>query len=184
MSETFYKEVLGSLTSNTDYIKSMKINRFKNQWLIDVVFNTTILNIVVGNNIIVNQNNTTKQHVLDFYKNEKVFHSIKEFDNFIHSIIQRYKEKTEGVHATYRGKDYTCDIEVISVDVDRGMGQETIYGISLTDDNGEEIAVAEVSEYPTGSFSIINVNSEIEFDEGNALNYFHKQMDDNFESEE
>lgn len=177
METKLYKGVIDLLNSNLEVLKKIKIERFKDKWLIDAVFSATILNIVVGKNITVNNNGSNNQFVLDFYRDEKIYTSLEEFEIFLNSIIKKYSEKSKGLYVKYKNEEYLCDIEVMSVDVDRQMGPEIKYEINLFDNDGEEVKVAEVSEYPAGAFSIYEVNKNVDFNKEAALKYFYEQSD-------
>jgi len=177
MKTKLYQKVIDLLNSNLEFVKKIKIERFKDKWLIDAIFNATILNIVVSKNIIVNTNGSNNQYVLDFYRDERIFESFDEFKIFVNTIIKKYSEKSKGLYVKYKNEEYLCDIEVMSVDVDRQMGPETIYEINFFDNNGEGVKVAEVSEYPAGAFSIYEINKDVEFNEDAAMRYFQEQID-------
>jgi hypothetical protein len=110
-------------------------------------------------------------------KNEKVFDSFADFEVFLNMVINGYIEKTKGLYVKYKKEEYLCAIDVISVDPDRQMGTETIYEITFEDTDGEQIKVAEISEYPMGAFSIHDINTDVELNEETALNYFHEQSE-------
>jgi hypothetical protein len=175
MKIEFYKNIMNLINENIDFIKQTKTEKFKNDLIIDVILSNTILNIRVGENIIVDINNSMHQYLLDFSKNEKVFENFKDFETFFNSIISGIREKSKGLYATYEGEEYLCEIEVTSVDPDRQMGPETLYAVSFANNDGEEIIAAEISEYPMGAFSIYEQNSDVEIDESKILDFFQQE---------
>lgn len=179
---TLAQEVLNLLNSNLQYQKKLKVEQFKNKTHIDAILNNVILNIVVGqNDIIVNEGSSIQQYLLDFFSNELRFENFNDFKNFFQDIVNRNKERTEGIVAKYKGEEYLCDIEVVSIDPNRGMGTEVTYSISFIDESGEEIQVAILSEYPVGSYSFYDINPTVKFEENKALDYFNKLSADSGE---
>lgn len=181
MENNLHQKVINLINSNLEFVKKLKIEQFKDKWLIDAFLKNTILNITVDKIITVDINESINQYVLDFHKNEMAFQSFNEFENFYSSIIKGYSEKTKGLIAKYKGQEYVCDIEVESVDSDRQMGSETIYSVTLIDDDGEEIHVADVSEYPLGAFSAFRTNDDVDINENDIIKYFQDQSFDETE---
>ena len=58
------------------------------------------------------------------------------------------------------------------------MGTETIYEITLTDEEGETIQVAEVIEYPMGAFSVFEKNDEVELSNQDIMHFFYEKPDE------
>ncbi len=172
MTNSYIQQITGLINENLEFISKTKTEKFKDFWIIDIILNNTILHIEIKDEINVDINNAMHQYLLDFGKNEKSFNSFGEFRKFFLSIISGIKEQMKDIYAKYKGQKYICEIEATSVDPDRQMGPETLYTVSFTDEEGEEIIALEISEYPMGAFSIFEKNSEVEIDEEKVMAYF------------
>ena len=102
METNLHQKVIGLINSKIKLVKKLRVERFKDKWLIDLVLNNTMLNIAVNGNIVVDIDNSVNKHVLDFYKNEKVFDSYMGFEIFLNTIIKGYTEKTHGLYVKYK----------------------------------------------------------------------------------
>ncbi|MBL6446014.1 hypothetical protein JMN32_06820 [Fulvivirga sp. 29W222] len=172
MTTEAIQAIINLINSNLDYVKKFKTEKFKDKWLIDVFLNSNILNIVLDDNISVNVSSQLNHHIIDFFSNERKFQSFEEFKAYFNQVVRGYSEQTDGIYVKYKGEEYLCEIEVTSVDPDRQMGPETLYELSFTNNSGEHIVAADISEYPMGAFSIYELNEDVEVDEQQVINYF------------
>jgi hypothetical protein len=153
---------------------------FKDTYQFYFLLKNSVITVAVKDNIIAEHDNKMHQYVLDFYNNERIFNTSEDFEKFFEEIISPIRERAESIIAVYNEEEYICEVEVSSIDDDRQMGTEVIYEIKFYDPQSEDyIVAAEVSEYPYGSFSIYDKNSQVEIDDEAILLYFHKQQNDN-----
>jgi hypothetical protein len=172
MIKSNVNQITELINENLEFIIKIKTEKFKDFWIMDVILNNTILHIEIKDKIYVDINNAMHQYLLDFSKNEKSFNNFEEFRQFFLSIVKGIREQTKDIYAKYKEQAYLCEIEATSVDPDRQMGPETIYTVSFSDEEGDEIIALEISEYPMGAFSILKRNSDVEIDENKVLKYF------------
>lgn len=173
------KEIVSLFNQHLESISKFKIERFKDTFLIYVILPNVILNVRVGDKLIVDLDNKLKQLTLDFYSNQRTFDSIIDFTAFFRSLHSSLIDRNAGIYVTYKGEEVLCNVEVSSIDSDRQMGQEVIYDITLYDEEIDENIVAiEVSEYPMGSFNIFDAHQDVKFDDGEVLNYFYRQNEE------
>lgn len=180
MTNNYVQQITALINENLEFINKTKTEKFKDFWIIDVTLHNTILHMEIKENIIVDIDNAMHQYLLDFGKDEKSFNSFDKFRQFFETLINGIREQAKDIYAKYKGQEYVCEIEATSVDPDRQMGPETLYTVSFTDEDGEEIVALEISEYPMGAFSIFEKNSEVEIDEEKVMAYFKY---DDFDSE-
>jgi hypothetical protein len=107
----------------------------------------------------------------------------KEFDNSLSAIeylneVFSWKQK-KSLKVIYKGQEYDGDITLISIDPHRQMGEEKLYEISITTDDGEELVVGGISEYPIGVFYEYDRNLEADYSEEEAINVIRDDGDNN-----
>jgi len=175
MGTETYINISNLINQHTDLINRIKTEKFNEKWILDIYLNSLSLHIIIDNNIKVDINESLNQYILDFYKNERIFENFEQFREFFLEIINGYEEKTKGLYVTHNGEDVLCNIEVTSIDPDRQMGPETHYEVSIADENGEPIVVADVSEYPFASFSVYIPNEEFQEHQHEIEQYFFDQ---------
>lgn len=169
------KEVLNYIVEQIDNIKKLRLEEFNKRLIVDITLTNNIISMdITDERIVVTRNDSSKKYLLDFYSTEKQINSIDEFKSYFNNIIAGIKSKTEGITIVYNNEVYLCDIEVESVDNDRGMGTEVVYLISFNANNGEDIKVASLQEYPMGSYSFYDINPDIKFDEEKARKYLQR----------
>lgn len=168
------KEVLFYLIENIDLIKKLKVEEFNSRLLVDIVLVNSIISLDISNEKLrIDHNDSTRKYLLDFYSEEKELNSLEEFKEYLNNIFRGIKTKTEGITVVYKDEEYLCEIEVEAIG-ERGMGTEIIYTVSFESNDGEEIEVANLCEYPVGSYSFYNVNPLVLLDESEALSYLHR----------
>lgn len=180
METQLQKDVINEINANINHIKKYHFEKINDKYFIDIILNNTILNIIVDNQIKVNLDESINKYLIDFYRNEKLFININDFKEFLNTVVNGYLEKTSGLFVRYNDEDFICEIEVNSIDADRQMGTETFYSLFFTDNDGDEVIVAEVSEYPIGIFEVFDINEEVEILESEIKEYF----EDKYHSQE
>lgn len=170
--------IIDLLNSNLDEIKKFKFEKFKQFWIIDINTTKFVFTIEVSDTIKLQKETTFNQYKFDFADNDKEFKTYEEFEKYFLRKLEIIKADSETLVATYKGKKYICEVEVTSVDSDRQMGTETIYEITLNDEEGETIQVAEVSEYPMGAFSVFEKNDEVEISNQDIMQFFYEKPDE------
>jgi len=169
-------QIIALFNEHLESVSKLKLDQFKDTYLIYVVLPNTILNIRINDKIIVDIDNKLNQLTLDFYKNEKSFDNVRDFTTFFRSLHSSLIDRDAGIYVTYKGQEILCYVEVSSIDSDRQMGPEVIYEIKFYDEEIEdEVIAVEVSEYPMGSFNIFNSHDDIEFNEREIIDYFYSQ---------
>lgn len=171
-------KIIALLNSNLDEIKKFKFEKFKQLWIIDINTTKFLFTIEVSDTIKIQKETTFNQYKFDFADHDEEFKTFEEFEKYFLNKFEIIKADSETLVATYKGKKYICEVEVASVDADRQMGTETIYEITLVDECGETIQVAEVSEYPMGAFSVFEQNDEVEISNQEIMQFFYEKPDD------
>lgn len=178
------KEILVLLNTHLASISKLKVEQFKDGYLIYLSLTKTILNIKVGDLILVELDNKLNQLTLDFYSNQRTFNSVADFTRFFESIDSSFTDRTSGIVVSYKNENRQCEVEVGYIDTDRQMGQEVIYEIKFYDEETEEEIIAiEVSEYPMGAFNIYDVHPDVEFNTSEVLNYFYHDDQEHSEAD-
>ena len=170
-------KIIALLNSNLDEIKKFKLEKFKQFWIIDIYTIKFIFTIEVSDTIKLQKETTFNQYKFDFAGHDEEFETYEAFEKYFLDKLKIMKADSETLVATYNEKKYICEVEVTSVDGDRQMGAETIYEVTLTDEDGEIIVVAEVSEYPMGAFSIFQKNDKVEISDQEIIQYFYEKPD-------
>ncbi|TDO96642.1 hypothetical protein [Flavobacterium sp. 245] len=167
------KKIISYLNKHIKIIKKLTIENYNEKSFVYIVMPNTILNVIVSDKIVVEVDDNLNKHFANFYQERFNIESIEEFQLLFEKIIIGYKEKTKGLFITYQNNKYLCDIEISSIDKDRGMGIEKIYDINFTDKKNIERFAAQVSEYPLGIFNLVHIFDDFEITEMEIINYFY-----------
>lgn len=167
-----YRNITNLINQHSDLINKIKTERINENWILDVFLKTISLHIFISNNIKVDVNQSLNQYILDFSRDERIFETYNQFEVFFLGIVAGYREKSEGLYVEHNGEQHLCHIEITDIDPDRQMGPETHYEVSITDDGGEQIIIADVSEYPMTSFSVFIHDDEFQSYQQEIEQYF------------
>lgn len=167
------KSTIRFLTNNLNHLKKIKIENFEEKCFIYVLTNKSIFNISISDKIIVEIDNNQDRYNKYFYNETFKYDSVNEFKLLFNEIvIKSTKKDDEGLTLKYKGRIYPIFIELSDIDSDRGMGVEKIYDLNIYDSKGDELFVAQVSEYPIGSFNLVHTFENFEISEIEIINYF------------
>lgn len=167
-----YINVTNLINRHSNLINKIKTERINDNWILDVFLKRMSLHIFISNNIKVDINQSLNQYILDFSRDERIFETYDQFEVFFLNIVDGYKEESEGLYVEYNGEKHLCHIEITHIDPDRQMGPETHYELSITGEDGEQIIVADVSEYPMASFSVFVHDDEFQSYQQEIEQYF------------
>lgn len=168
-------KILALINSNLTEIKKIRLERFKQLWMLDINTTKFVFTIEISNVIKLQKEVNHNQYKFDFGQPEEIFSNFESFEKYFLDSLGIIKLDNQTLVASYRGMNYVCEVEVASVDTDRQMGPETIYEVTLIDDDGESVRVAGVSEYPSGAFSVFDKNENVQLSEQAIMRYFYEK---------
>jgi hypothetical protein len=170
------KSTVRFLNNNLNYLNKFIVENFNEKCFIYVNSKKSIFNISITNKITVEVDNNQDRYNSYFYNETYNFQNVNEFKDLFNKIVKRAtKDEKHGMNLNYKGKTYPIYIEISHIDTDRGMGVEKLYDLTIYDGKGKEHIVAQVSEYPLGSFNLVHIFEDFEIGETEIINYFYEK---------
>lgn len=168
------KSTVRFLTSNLSHIKKLSVENYSEKCFIYVYTNKCIFNISISNILVVEIDNNQDRYNSNFYNETYRYENIDEFKRLFNNIVLKVTKKEEkDLTIIHRGIKYPIYIEISEIDSDRSMGVEKIYDLNIYDSKGKEHFVAQVSEYPIGSFNVVHIFDNYDISETKIVNYFY-----------